>query len=98
MVPVEAQACGRPVVALGEGGALESVVDGVTGVLVRDESVEAFADGARATCRLARFDPPRSAATPSASPRPLPARSSQHGRSEQTSGVRLPTAPSAGRP
>ena len=44
MVPVEAQACGRPVVALAEGGALESVVDGVTGVLVRDSSVEAFAN------------------------------------------------------
>ena len=31
IVPVEAQACGRPVVALGRGGALETVVDGVTG-------------------------------------------------------------------
>jgi len=47
MVPVEAQACGRPVVALAEGGAVESVVDGVTGVLVRDASAEAFADGLR---------------------------------------------------
>jgi glycosyltransferase involved in cell wall biosynthesis len=45
MVPVEAQACGRPVVALGEGGAVESVIDGETGVLVRDRSVEAFASG-----------------------------------------------------
>lgn len=43
MVPVEAQACGRPVVALGEGGALDSVRDGETGILVRDGSVEAFA-------------------------------------------------------
>jgi glycosyltransferase involved in cell wall biosynthesis len=43
MVPVEAQACGRPVVALGEGGALDSVVDGVTGILVRESTVEAFA-------------------------------------------------------
>jgi len=33
IVPVEAQACGRPVVALGRGGALETVVDGETGVL-----------------------------------------------------------------
>jgi glycosyltransferase involved in cell wall biosynthesis len=47
MVPVEAQACGRPVVALAEGGAVESVVDGVTGVLVRDRSVEAFAAALR---------------------------------------------------
>jgi glycosyltransferase involved in cell wall biosynthesis len=45
MVPVEAQACGCPVVAFGEGGAAETVVDGETGVLVNDRSVEAFADG-----------------------------------------------------
>jgi len=47
MVPVEAQACGRPVVALGEGGATESVIDGVTGVLVRESSVDAFAEAFR---------------------------------------------------
>ena len=47
MVPVEAQACGRPVVALAEGGAVESVVDGVTGVLVQDPSVAAFAAALR---------------------------------------------------
>ncbi len=34
MVPVEAQASGAPVVALRAGGACETVVDGVTGVLV----------------------------------------------------------------
>ena len=44
MVPVEAQACGTPVVALGAGGACETVLDGVTGVLVSDESVDAFAE------------------------------------------------------
>jgi glycosyltransferase involved in cell wall biosynthesis len=44
MVPVEAQACGTPVVALGHGGACETVVDGVTGVLAVDDSVDAFAD------------------------------------------------------
>ena len=47
MVPVEAQACGTPVVALGAGGACETVSPGVTGVLAADDSVEAFADGAR---------------------------------------------------
>ncbi len=36
IVPLEAQACGTPVVALGRGGALETVVDGITGVLYRD--------------------------------------------------------------
>jgi glycosyltransferase involved in cell wall biosynthesis len=34
IVPLEAQACGRPVVALGRGGALETVIDGETGILV----------------------------------------------------------------
>jgi glycosyltransferase involved in cell wall biosynthesis len=45
IVPVEAQACGRPVVALGRGGALDTVIDGETGVLVSDTSVEALAGG-----------------------------------------------------
>jgi glycosyltransferase involved in cell wall biosynthesis len=45
IVPVEAQACGRPVVALGRGGALDTVIDGETGVLVGDTSVESLANG-----------------------------------------------------
>ena len=56
MVPVEAQACGRPVVALAEGGALDSVVDGVTGILVKEPSVDAFADALDAATRRT-FDP-----------------------------------------
>jgi glycosyltransferase involved in cell wall biosynthesis len=44
IVPLEAQACGRPVVALGRGGALETVKHGDTGLLVDDLSAEAFAD------------------------------------------------------
>ena len=45
IVPVEAQACGTPVIALGRGGALETVLDGVTGVLVSEPSADAFAQG-----------------------------------------------------
>jgi glycosyltransferase involved in cell wall biosynthesis len=45
IVPVEAQACGRPVVALARGGALETVLDGRTGVLVPEATPEAFAEG-----------------------------------------------------
>jgi len=43
IVPVEAQACGRPVVALGRGGALDTVIDGETGVLFADTTVESLA-------------------------------------------------------
>ena len=56
MVPVEAQACGTPVVALRAGGACETVVDGVTGVLVEDGSPEGFAEGL-ARFRALSFDP-----------------------------------------
>jgi glycosyltransferase involved in cell wall biosynthesis len=58
IVPVEAQACGRPVVALGRGGALETVEDGITGILVSEPTVEAFADGLR-RAQSVSFDPAR---------------------------------------
>lgn len=44
IVPVEAQACGRPVVAFAEGGALESVRDGETGVFFSESSPEALSE------------------------------------------------------
>jgi len=52
IVPVEAQACGRPVIALGRGGALETVVDlegagsgaEPTGVLFHEETAESLAE------------------------------------------------------
>jgi glycosyltransferase involved in cell wall biosynthesis len=44
IVPLEAQACGRPVVALGRGGAVETVRQNETGLLVDDLSIEAFSD------------------------------------------------------
>lgn len=45
IVPVEAQACGTPVIALGRGGALETTRDGATGILVDSPAAEAFAAG-----------------------------------------------------
>ncbi|HXE46232.1 MAG TPA: glycosyltransferase [Conexibacter sp.] len=44
---VEAQASGRPVVAAAAGGALETVIDGVTGVHVEPGSVDALAEALR---------------------------------------------------
>ena len=51
IAPVEAMACGRPVVALGRGGATETVRHGVTGTLVDDLRVDAFADAMDAARR-----------------------------------------------
>ena len=44
ITPLEAQAAGRPVVAFGRGGATETVVDQMTGVLFPEQSVEALVD------------------------------------------------------
>jgi glycosyltransferase involved in cell wall biosynthesis len=42
MVPVEAMASGRPVIAFGRGGATETVAKGVSGLFFADQSVEAI--------------------------------------------------------
>ena len=55
ITPVEAQATGRPVVAFGAGGALESVVDGVTGVLFEAQTSEALCE-AVTRCSTLPFD------------------------------------------
>ncbi|CAN3127774.1 glycosyltransferase [Mycobacterium sp. smrl_JER01] len=71
ITPVEAMACGTPVIALGVGGALDSVVEGVTGRFVTPddagtddagtdnaEVIAGFAD-AFATFDTAAYDPNR---------------------------------------
>jgi glycosyltransferase involved in cell wall biosynthesis len=47
IVPVEAQACGTPVVGLAAGGTLDTVVDGSTGVLAGEQTVPALAAATR---------------------------------------------------
>jgi len=42
IVPVEAMAAGKPVIAYGKGGVLESVVDGVTGLFFDEPTVESL--------------------------------------------------------
>jgi glycosyltransferase involved in cell wall biosynthesis len=44
MTPVEAQACGKPVICFGGGGVTESVVDGETGLHFRPQEPEALAE------------------------------------------------------
>jgi glycosyltransferase involved in cell wall biosynthesis len=53
ITPLQAQAAGRPVIAYGAGGALDTVIPGVTGEFFTEQRVEALADA------LARFDPKR---------------------------------------
>jgi glycosyltransferase involved in cell wall biosynthesis len=44
IIPLEAMASGRPVIALGKGGALDTVVPGKTGVLFPEQTVESLID------------------------------------------------------
>jgi glycosyltransferase involved in cell wall biosynthesis len=56
IVPVEAQACGTPVIGYARGGSTETVVDGVTGVLVDSQTPDAIR---AAVCEFEnrRFEP-----------------------------------------
>ncbi|MBL7199252.1 MAG: glycosyltransferase [Anaerolineae bacterium] len=51
IAPVEAMAAGRPVIAYAYGGALDTVVEGLSGTLFKQQSVESLSDA------LVRFDP-----------------------------------------
>ena len=55
IVPVEAQACGRPVVALARGGALETVIENETGVLFVEADAASLAAALDRAARM-RFD------------------------------------------
>ena len=58
MVPVEAMASGRPVVAYGKGGAVETVVQGVSGIFFAEQSVEAISSAVK-TLAQTEIDPPK---------------------------------------
>ncbi|HWB61409.1 MAG TPA: glycosyltransferase family 4 protein, partial [Chthoniobacteraceae bacterium] len=45
ILPVEAQACGTPVIAYGKGGATETVINGTTGILFPTQTVEGICWG-----------------------------------------------------
>lgn len=58
IVPVEAQAAGRPVIAYGRGGVLDSVIPGESGILFAEQTVEATIDAIEQGERMA-WDPQR---------------------------------------
>ncbi len=56
IVPLEAQACGRPVVAFARGGALETVDPAISGVFFTEQTTSALA-AAVETCRQRTWEP-----------------------------------------
>ena len=56
LVPVEALACGCPVIAFGEGGATEVVEDGATGVLFPEQTVPSLLEALESFDSI-RFQP-----------------------------------------
>jgi hypothetical protein len=53
IMPVEAQACGTPVIAFGRGGIRETVVDGRTGLFFQEQTSDAIQEAVEAfdSCR-----------------------------------------------
>jgi glycosyltransferase involved in cell wall biosynthesis len=58
IVPVEAQACGTPVIAFGKGGVVETVVAGETGIFFQDQNVPSLIRAVEEFEKLS-FDPLR---------------------------------------
>ena len=58
ITPVEAQAAGRPVVAFAAGGALDTVIEGETGILFGEQTVASMGI-ALTRMQSARFSPER---------------------------------------
>lgn len=57
IAPVEAQACGTPVIAFGKGGVTETVIDGETGVFYGEQTAESLQAGVREFEAAPPFDP-----------------------------------------
>ncbi len=56
IAPLEAQSCGRPVIAYGAGGALDSIVDGNTGLLFSPQTPQALCEAVQRFEQM-DFDP-----------------------------------------
>lgn len=58
MVPVEAMASGRPVIAFGRGGATETVASGISGIFFAEQTIDAIAAAVENLSRM-EIDPER---------------------------------------
>jgi glycosyltransferase involved in cell wall biosynthesis len=58
IAPIQAMAAGRPVIAYAYGGALDTVIEGVSGTLFREQSVEALVQVLQGF-EAERYDPAR---------------------------------------
>jgi glycosyltransferase involved in cell wall biosynthesis len=60
IVPIEAMAAGRPVLAYGRGGVLDTILPGETGLFFAEQTADSLIDGVRALeAWLPHFDPAR---------------------------------------
>ena len=56
IVPLEAMASGRPIIALNRGGSLDSMKEGVTGIFFKEQTVESLSDAIQRFEKI-KFDP-----------------------------------------
>ena len=56
LVPLEAMSCGTPVIAFGQGGATETVINGTTGTFFTEPTADSLANVLRTFDRK-KFDP-----------------------------------------
>jgi glycosyltransferase involved in cell wall biosynthesis len=55
IAPVEAQACGTPVIAFGKGGALETIINGKTGLFFKEQTIPSLLEAIH-TFETMQFD------------------------------------------
>jgi glycosyltransferase involved in cell wall biosynthesis len=56
IVPLEAQACGKPVVAYAKGGALETISANKSGILFKEQNIESLLNAVE-QCSGTKWDP-----------------------------------------
>lgn len=57
IIPVEAQACGTPVIAFGKGGACETIIEGETGVFFHEQTEESICSAVKVFSDTFTLDP-----------------------------------------